>query len=85
MEFNDVLLGILLVATIVLVVFLIIVAIKMLYTFDKVNVILGDAEKKLNSLNGVFDCVDNVTNAINTVSSKASNVIISLIDRIFKK
>lgn len=39
----------------------------------------------MNSLNGVFECLDNVSNAISTVSNKATGIVVSLIDRFFHK
>lgn len=85
MGYNDVLLSVVLILGAVLIIFLIVVCIKLLYTFDKLNILLTDATKKMNSLNGVFDCLDNVSNAISTVSNKATGIVVSLIDRFFHK
>jgi len=47
---NSVLLSILLIMCIILVVFLVIICIKLLYTADRVNIILNDVEKKMKSI-----------------------------------
>lgn len=84
-DFNQVLLSILLVLCCVLVIFLIVVSIKLLYTTDKVNIILADVEKKLNSFNGVFNLVDNVSNGFSAFNDVVFNKIISLGEKILKK
>lgn len=85
MGFNDILLAILLSLTSVLVIVLIIVCIKMLYTAKKMDIILTDVEKKLKSVNGVFSAIDYVTDALSTMSNTVVNKFSSLISRVFKK
>lgn len=45
-SFNDVLVTLLLVLGVVLIVFSIIISIKLIYTVDKLNIVLTDIEKK---------------------------------------
>ena len=47
---------------------LIYLVIKLLDTVDKVNVLLDDIEDKSQSLNGVFDAVENIGDTINSVN-----------------
>lgn len=82
---NGFLLTILLVLCSVLVIFLIIISIKLLYTVDKVNVILDDAEKKLKSVNGVFTAIDTVTDSITMISETIIGKALMMIEKIFKK
>lgn len=82
---NDMFLGILFVALIVLVIFLIIISIKLLYTVDKVNVVLTDLEKKLKSVNGVFATIDAVTDAMAVISDSVVTKALAVIDKMFKK
>ena len=82
---NEILLTVLLVLCSVLVIFLIIISIKLLYTVDKVNLILDDAEKKLKSVNGVFTDIDTVTDAINTISETIIGRALLMIEKIFKR
>lgn len=84
-DFNQVVLSVLLVLCCVLVVFLIVVAIKLLYTADKVNIILSDIQSKMQSVNGVFALMDNVTNKFSTFNEILFSRLISLAERIFKK
>lgn len=82
---TDVLIALLLVLGAVLLVFSIIICIKLIYTVDKVNVILTDMEKKLKSVNGLFSSVDVITDAISSVSDTFVAKTLLLIDKIFKK
>lgn len=85
MGFNDILLAILLSLTSILVIVLIIVCIKMLYTAKKMDIILTDVEKKLKSVNGVFSAIDYVTDALSTMSNTVVNKFSNLISKAFKK
>lgn len=82
---NGFLLTILLVLVSVLVVFLIAISIKLLYTVDKINVILDDAEKKLKSVNGVFTAIDTVTDSITLISETVIGKVLMMVEKIFKK
>ncbi len=82
---NGFLLTILLVLVSVLVVFLIVISIKLLYTVDKINVILDDAEKKLKSVNGVFTAIDTVTDSITLISETVIGKVLMMVEKIFKK
>ena len=82
---NGFLLTILLVHVSVLVVFLIVISIKLLYTVDKINVILDDAEKKLKSVNGVFTAIDTVTDSITLISETVIGKVLMMVEKIFKK
>ena len=68
-----------------LVIFCIIISIKLLYTVDKMNIILADLEKKLKSVDGVFEAVSSVTNAILSISDGIVSKTLTLVDKIFKK
>ena len=85
MGFNDILLAILLSLTSILVIVLIIVCIKMLYTAKKMDIILTDVEKKLKSVNVVFSAIDYVTDALSTMSNTVVNKFSNLISKVFKK
>lgn len=82
---NSVLLSILLIMCIILVVFLIVICIKLLYTADRVNIILNDVEKKMKSVNKVFGVIDGVTDTLSSVSDLIVGKILNLIGSIFSK
>ena len=84
-DFNQVLLSVLLVLCCVLVVFLIVVSIKLLYTTDKVNIILTDVEKKLNSVSGVFSLIDTVTDGLSAFSDVVFNRLVFIVEKFFGK
>ena len=84
-DFNSVLLAVHLVLSSVLVVFGIIICIKLLYTVDKVNVILNDIERKLKSVNGVFTAIDSVTDAIVTISDSFVTKALLVFEKFIKK
>ncbi len=53
----------------VLIAVLIVLGLKLIETINKTNAILDDVEKKSQSLNGVFEAIDNVTDAVSLVSN----------------
>lgn len=82
---NSVFLTILLVLCSVLVVFLIVGSIKLLYTIDKMNVLLNDIERKLKSVNGVFTAIDTVTDTVATIGETIVGKALFMVEKLFKK
>lgn len=68
-----------------LLVVLIILGIKLIQMVDKANSVISDLEKKSQSLNGLFNVIDNVTDAISLVGDKMVEGIAGFISRMFKK
>lgn len=85
MGVNSVLLTILLVLCSVLVVFLITISIKLLYTIDKLNVILNDAEKKLKSVNGFFSAIDTVNDTIAVIGETVVGKVLLMVEKFLKR
>lgn len=85
MDVNVFLTTLLLVLGAFLLVFLIILCIKLIYTIDKTNVILNDLERKLKSVNGVFSAIDTVTDAVITVSDTFVAKAALMLEKIFRK
>lgn len=84
-SFNDILVTLLLVLGVVLIVFSIIISIKLIYTVDKLNIVLTDIEKKLKSVNGIFYAIDTVTDAIVNISDSFVSKAVLLFEKIFKR
>ncbi len=82
MEFLGVILDSLL---IVLVIILIVLALKTLDTLNKVDAILDDTKKKLDSLDGVFNLVDNVSEKLTLVTDTIVGSIVNFITSIFNR
>ena len=82
---NSVILTILLTLCAVFVVFLIVVSVKLIYTVDKTNAILDDLEKKLKSVDGLFNAVDTVSEAVTTIGEPIVGKALLVIEKIFKK
>lgn len=82
MEFLGVILDSLL---IVLVIILIVLALKALDTLNKVDIILDDTKKKLDSLDGVFNLVDTVSEKLTLVTDTVVGSIVNFITSIFKR
>ena len=85
MDVNVFLTTLLLVLGAFLLVFLIVLCIKLIYTIDKTNVILNDLERKLKSVNGVFSAIDTVTDAVITVSDTFVAKAALMLEKIFRK
>ena len=84
-SFNSVLLAILLVVVIILIIFAVVLCIKLLYTVDKMNIILSDMEKKLKSVNGIFSAIDVVTDAFVSVGDSFTKKIAHVVEKMFQK
>ena len=82
-DYNQVLLSVLLVLCCILVVFLIVVSIKLLYTADKVNIILTDVQKKLNSVSGIFSLIDTITDGLASFSDVVFNRLVLIVEKLF--
>ena len=64
---------------------LIVLALKTFDTLNKVDAILDDTKKKLDSLDGVFNLVDNVSNKLTLVTDTVVGSIVNFITSIFNK
>ena len=84
-DYNQVLLSVLLVLCCILVVFLIVVSIKLLYTADKVNIILTDVQKKLNSVSGIFSLIDTITDGLASFSDVVFTRLVLIVEKLFGK
>ena len=85
MGYNTVITTILSVLACILLIFLILIAIRILIISDKVHIILLDVEKKLKAVNGVFETIDHVNSAVSTVSDVIVAKIIEVIKSFFGK
>ena len=66
----------------ILLVVLIILGIKLIDTVDKTNAVLDDLEKKSKSLDGIFSTIDNITDAVSTVSDKVVEGISTVVGKV---
>ena len=80
----DFLLILLTVLGIILIIALIILIVRLNFTISKIDVILEDVEKKINSVNGVFQVIDKVTSSVSLVNDRMVESIVRLIAKIFK-
>ena len=85
MDINVFLTTLLLVLGAFLLVFMIILCVKLIYTVDRTNLILNEHERKLKSINGVFNAIDTVTDAVTTVSDTFVAKAALMIEKIFRK
>jgi len=69
----------------VLLVVLIILGVKLINTIDKVNNLLDDSYKKIQSLNGLFNVIDTITDTLSSVNDKLVGTVSSIIEKLFKK
>ena len=68
---------------IILLVVLIILSIKLIHTIDKTNKILDDAYNKTKSLNGIFNAIDKVTDALSNISDSLVGAITTGLNKVF--
>lgn len=69
----------------VLLVILIILGIKLIYTVNKTNEILNDAYNKTKSLNGLFNAIDSITDTLSNLSDSIVSNITGIIGKVFNK
>lgn len=72
---------------IVLLVVVIVIGIKLIFTMNKVDLLLDDVTKKVHSLDRVFNIIDYTTDKVTMISDTVVNFITSKLKRIinFKK
>lgn len=67
----------------ILLVVLIILGIKLIVTMNKIENVVDDINTKVKSLNGLFSMIDYTTDKLALISDKFTNVVTSLIKKIF--
>lgn len=69
---------------IVLLVVVIVIGIKLIFTMNKVDLLLDDVTKKVHSLDRVFNMIDYTTDKVTMISYTVVNFITSKLKRIIK-
>ena len=69
----------------VLLVILIILGTKLIYSVNKMNAILDDAYNKTKSLNGLFNAIDSITDTLSSLSDTIVGTITNVIGKVFRK
>lgn len=73
------------VAAITLLIVLIVLCIKLVKTLNKIDGIVEDVNKKVKSLNGVFNFIDFCTDKISSVTNKVVDKVTGLVIKLGKK
>ena len=81
----DFLLILLAVLGIILLIALIILCVRLNFTISKVDSLLDDMYKKLNTVNHVFEVVDKVTDSISLINDRMVDAVVSFIANLFSK
>ena len=69
----------------ILLVVLIILSIKLIFTVNKANVILEDAYNKTRSLNGIFHAIDSFTDMLSSLNDSIVSNITGIVGKLFHK
>ncbi len=86
MEFVNVFLPVLIYSLLsVLIVVLIVLGIRLLETVNRVNKLLDDVEKKMDSMNGLFNVMDFVTTKATVLTDTIASTIIGAVSNLVKK
>ncbi len=67
----------------VLLVALIVLTIKLIYTVERVNVLLDGVERKMKTVDKIFGAVDNMADAFAALSDKVVDGIAGIINKVF--
>ncbi len=84
MTVNDVLPVILYILGSILLVVLIILGIKLINTMNKIQVVVDDINKKVDSLDGLFSIIDMTTDKLALLSDRMVDGITYVIKKLFK-
>ena len=84
MEVTEALLILLYVLGSILLVVLIILGVKLINTMNKIELIVEDVNKKVNSLDGLFSMIDTTTDRLALLSDRLVDGVTLLIKKIFK-
>jgi uncharacterized protein YoxC len=69
----------------VLIVVLIVLGIRLLETVNRVNKLLDDVEKKMDSMNGLFNVMDFVTTKATVLTDTIASTIMGAVSNLVKK
>ena len=69
----------------ILIVALIVLVMKLIFTVDRVNKMLDDVEVKVSKLDKMFDIVDVITDNMSLLSDKIVDTISNLIRKLFNR
>lgn len=69
----------------VLLVVLIILGVKLIYTVNKTNEILDDAYNKTKSLNGFFHAIDSITDTLSNINDSIVVNVTNVLGKLFPK
>ena len=70
---------------IVLVVVFIILGIKLIRVLDKTDEMLDEVNKKIKSVDGVFNIIDRTTGVVNTISDRIIDRIAGFVGHVFRR
>lgn len=70
---------------IILLVVLIVLGMKLIYTLDSVNRVISDVEIKVHSLDNAFHIVDTITDKLALLSDSVVDTISGVVSRIFHR
>ena len=65
------------------IIILIILVVKLIVTMNKIEDVVDDISNKVKSLNGLFSMIDYTTDKLALFSDKFTNIVASLIKKIF--
>ncbi len=70
---------------IILLIVLIILGIRLISTLGKLERVVDNIDKKVNSLNGVFSLIDKMTDSIAAFSESVASNVAGLVYKVFKR
>lgn len=64
---------------------LIVLVLKLIYTVDKTNEILDDVERKVKSFDGLFNAINMTTSTISTIGDRLIEGVSGVVSKIFRR
>lgn len=82
---TDALIVVLYIVLILLVISLIVLSIKLIVTLKKVDYLVDNITRKVESLDAVFDIVDGVTSRFGAIGEAVSGAVLGLVKKVFNR
>lgn len=69
---------------IALIILLIIISVKAIKALDKLQLVVDDVDKKVKTLDGLFEFIDTATDKVSFLSDRIINLLVGAVEKVFK-
>ena len=66
------------------IILLIIISVKAIKALDKLRLVVDDVDKKVKTLDGLFEFIDTATDKVSFLSDRIINLLVGAVEKVFK-